>query len=194
MATKKQQEDTTIEEGKSVNNELMKWYILSTYTGHEAKVAEHIRQRVKSNGLEDEIVEVLVPTQEKTLAKSGKKRTTEEKIFPGYVLINMIMNDATWHLIRNTDGVTGFVGPTKQPTPLSDEEVDAIKAFTEVKQTSYETAYAIGDAVRVTDGPFKDFVGQVTEINSDKGQMTVLLSIFGRETPVQLDFLQVTNL
>ena len=106
----------------------------------------------------------------------------------------MIMNDATWHLIRNTEGVTGFVGPSKKPTPLEDQEVDAIRAFTEVKQPSYQSAYTSGDSIRVIDGPFKDFVGEIREINTDKGQLTVLLSIFGRETPVQLDFLQVTNL
>jgi transcriptional antiterminator NusG len=178
----------------NANNDLMKWYIVNTYSGHENKVAQQIEQRVKANGLDEEVAEVLVPIQEKIVAKEGKKKTIEEKIFPGYVLIKMIMNDQTWHIIRNTEGVTGFVGPSKKPTPLNEDEVKAILAFTSVQQTAYQASFRVGEAVRVTDGPFKDFVGRIEEINESKGQLTVLLSIFGRETPVQLDFLQVTNL
>ncbi len=170
------------------------WYILSTYSGHEKKVAQQIDQRIKATGLDDQITQVLVPTQEKVVAKEGKKRTTTERIFPGYVLVKMIMNDDTWHLLRNTEGVTGFVGPSKKPTPMSIDEVKAIMAFTQVKQSTYESAYKVGDSVRVNDGPFKDFVGVIQEINEQKGQLTVLLSIFGRETPVTLDFLQVTTI
>ncbi len=178
----------------NVNNELTKWYIVNTYSGHEKKVAQQIEQRVKANGLEDEVVEVLVPTQEKIMAKEGKKRTVEERIFPGYVLIKMVINDTTWHLIRNTEGVTGFVGPTKKPTPLSEEEVKAIMAFTKVQQKSYQASFKVGDSVRVLNGPFKEFVGAIQEINESKGELVVLLSIFGRETPVHLGFLEVSNL
>lgn len=171
-----------------------KWYIIGTYSGHEKKVAQHLEQRIKANAVEEEITDVLVPTQEKVVAKDGKKRTLEERIFPGYVLIRMIINDDTWHLVRNTDGVTGFIGATKKPTPISDEEVSRIMAFTQVKQKSYQTGFRVGSSVKVTDGAFKDFVGKVEEINPGKEQVTVLLSIFGRETPVQLTFAQIDNL
>jgi transcriptional antiterminator NusG len=191
---KKTVKTTETAKDPNVNTELLRWYIVGTYSGHEKKAAEQIKQRIKANGLEDEVTDVLVPVIEKTVAKGGQKRSIEEKIFPGYVLIRMIMNDATWHIIRNTEGVTGFVGATKKPTPLSEEEVAAIKAFTEVKQSTYQSAYQVGDSVRVIDGPFKDFIGVIQEVHTDKGQVTVLLSIFGRETPVHLDFLQVTNL
>ncbi len=171
-----------------------RWYVLSTRSGYEKKVARLLEQRVNATGLEDQVVQVVVPTQEKVVAKGGKKKTVEEKIFPGYVLVNMIINDDTWHVVRNTEGVTGFVGPTKTPSPLSEKEVRAILAFTEVKQTSYESAYRIGDAIKVIDGPFKELIGNIQSINEDKGQLTVLLSMFGREVPVQLDFLQVSSL
>lgn len=171
----------------------LRWFIVNTYSGHEKKVAAQIQQRIKANGLEEQITEVLVPTQEKIVAQGGKKKTVEEKIFPGYVLIHMQMNDQTWHVVRNTEGVTGFVGPSKKPTPLSEEEVKAIMAFSEVTQTGYQASFRVGESVRVVEGPFKDFIGKIEEINEAKGQVTVLLSIFGRETPVQLDFLQVTT-
>ena len=118
----------------------------------------------------------------------------EDRIFPGYVLIKMVMNDHTWQLIRNTDGVTGFVGTEKKPTPLSEKEVKGILAFTDIEQPTYESSFAVGDAVKIVDGPFKDFVGAVSEINEDKGQVRVLISVFGRETPVDLDFLKVNKL
>lgn len=172
----------------------LKWYVVSTHSGHERKVAQQIEQRVKANGLDEEITEVLVPTQEKTVAKDGKKKTTEERLFPGYVIIKMQMNDATWHLIRNTEGVTGFIGPSKRPTALPESEVKAIMAYSEIKQTAYETAFHVGDPVKVADGPFKDLIGNIQEINQDKGELTVLLSMFGREVPVHLDFLQVTSI
>jgi transcription termination/antitermination protein NusG len=179
---------------KSVTSELAKWYVVNTYSGHEKKAAQQIKQRIKANGLEDEVLDVMVPTQEKIIAKEGKKRTVEDRIFPGYVLIKMIMNDQTWHVIRNTEGVTGFVGPTGKPSPLPEQEVKAILAYTQVQQKTYQASFKVGESVRVATGPFKDFVGQIQEINEGKGQLSVLLSIFGRETPVQLDFLQVTNL
>lgn len=172
----------------------MKWYIINTYSGHEKKVATHLEQKIKANDMEDQIAEVVVPIQDKIIVKEGKKRTVEEKLFPGYVLVNMAMNDKSWRLVRNTEGVTSFVGTEKKPTPLNEEEVKSILAFMDVKQPAYSTAFAVGDAVKVVDGPFKDFVGSINEINEDKGQVKVLLSVFGRETPVMLDFLQVTKL
>lgn len=171
-----------------------KWYVLSTRSGYEKKVARLLEQRIKAGGLEDQVIQVVVPTQEKVVAKGGKKKTVEEKIFPGYVLVNMVINDDTWHVVRNTEGVTGFVGPSKIPSPLPEHEVKAIMAYTEVKQASYESAYRVGDAVKVIEGPFQELIGNIQSINEDKGKLTVLLSMFGREVPVDLDFLQVSSL
>jgi transcriptional antiterminator NusG len=172
-----------------------KWYIINSYSGHEKKVANLIRQRVKANGLEDKVTEVVVPTQEKIVVNQGKKRKIEERIFPGYILINMdIDDDESWRIVRNTEGVTGFVGTTKKPSPLNPTEVKGIMAFMDVEQPAYRPSFAVGDAVKVLDGPFKDFVGSISEINEDKGQVKVLLSVFGRETPIILDFLQVARL
>ena len=140
------------------------------------------------------MVDVVVPTQEKIVVKSGKKKTIQEKIFPGYILINMIMDDNTWHVVRNTQGVTGFVGINKKPTPLSPKEVKGIMEFMEVQQPSFEASFEVGDSVKVLDGPFSEFMGSISEINEGKGQVKVLLSVFGRETPIVLDFLQVTKI
>lgn len=170
------------------------WFIVNAYSGHEKRVANQIQQRIKANSLEEYITEILVPVQNKIVVSEGKKRTVEEKIFPGYVLVKMIMNDNTWQIIRNTEGVTGFVGTERKPTPLNPDEVKSILAYMKVEQPSYQASFAVGDAVKVTDGPFKDFVGSISEINEDKGQVKVLLSVFGRETPVILDFLQITRL
>ncbi len=179
---------------KAADETKQNWYIVNAYSGYEKRVANQIIQRTKANNLEAYITEVLVPTQNKIVVSEGKKRTVEEKIFPGYVLVRMEMDDKTWQIIRNTEGVTGFVGTERKPTPLAPEEVRSIMAFMKVEQPSYQASFAVGDAVKVTDGPFKDFVGSISEINEDKGQIKVLLSVFGRETPVILDFLQVSRL
>lgn len=190
----KEKKETKTEEPKKKANPNHKWYIVNTYSGHENKVANQIMLRVKANNLEEYISDVLVPTQDKIQVNSGKKKTVKEKIFPGYVLVNMEMNDQTWQIIRNTEGVTSFIGTSKKPTPLSETEVKSIKAFMNVEQPQYQSSFAVGDPVKVVDGPFKDFVGSVNEINEDKGQVKVLLSVFGRETPVVLEFIQVTRL
>lgn len=171
-----------------------KWYVVNTYSGHENKVAKQVEQRTKANELENMILEVLVPTQEKIIVNEGKKRNLQEKIFPGYVLVHMEISDETWYLVRNTEGVTGFVGTQRKPTPLTEEEIENILAFTDASQPAYQASFSVSDPVKVNDGPFKDFVGSISEINEDKGQVKVLLSVFGRETPVVLDFLQVTKL
>lgn len=179
---------------KEKNTKKLKWYILKSISGQEKKTAELLKTRITANNLEESISEVIVPMQEKIVIKRGKKQTVEERIFPGYVLVHMIANDETLHLVRNTDGIQGFVGSTvnKQPTPLSEKEVKGILEFTKVKQTpTYQAQYSVGDAVKVVNGPFKEFVGTIQEVSESKGQVTVLLSIFGRETPVQLDFLEV---
>lgn len=191
--SKNQKTEKPESEGISSSDNLQ-WYIVNTYSGHESKVANQIMQRVKANNLEADIAEVIVPTQDRIVVSGGKKRTVKEKIFPGYVLLNMLMNDNTWTVIRNTEGVTGFVGTSRKPTPLSDKEAEKILAFLKVEQPTYQASFAVGDAVKVVDGPFKDFVGSINEINEDKGQVKVLLSVFGRETPVVLDFLQISRL
>lgn len=170
------------------------WFIINTYSGHEKKVAAQIMQRAKAAGVEKDVLEVLVPTQEKILVSDGKKRKKEEKFLPGYVLVHLRLTEQTWYVVRNTDGVTGFVGTEQRPTPLKPSEVAKIMAFTKIEAPTFTTAYALGDAVKVTDGAFKDFVGSISSINEDKAQLEVLLSVFGRETPVVLDFLQVTKL
>lgn len=195
-ATNKEKKDdlASQESTKTVKNKTHKWYIISTYSGHEKKVANQILQRIKANDLESEVSEVIVPTQEKIVVSSGKKRTVEERIFPGYVLICMEMNDSTWHIVRNTEGVTNFIGTEKKPTPLSEKEAQSIIAYMDVKQPAYQFSFSVGDAVKVVDGPFADFIGSISEINEDKGQVTVLLSVFGRETPITLDFIKVSKL
>ncbi|MDQ6985368.1 MAG: transcription termination/antitermination protein NusG [Candidatus Dojkabacteria bacterium] len=186
------------EEKKEKKNRKLKWYIVKSHSSKEKSIAEQLRQRVKANDLDDKITEVIVPTQEKIVIQRGKKKTVDERIFPGYILVRMEVTPDTLHVVRNTDGVLGFIGSSsysKKPTPLSQKEVDAVMAFMKVKQMpTYASAFIVNDPVKVTDGPFKDFVGTVQEINENKGQVTVLLSIFGRETPVQLDFLQVTKI
>lgn len=175
-------------------NSNLKWYIIQSYAGQEKTVANNIKQRIKANNLEDKITEIVVPTQDKIVVKSGKKKNVEEKIFPGYILIQMEMDDDTWHVVKNTQGVTGFVGINKKPTPLNEKEVKGIMAFMEVKQPSFQASFEVNDAVKVIDGPFKDFMGTISEINPDKGQVKVLLTVFGRETPIVLDFLQISKI
>ncbi len=180
------------------SNKKLKWYILKSASGKENKTAELLKQRVRATNLEDKITEVVVPLQEKIVIKGGKKSSIQERIFPGYVLVQMEPTDDTVHLVINTEGIAGFVGNYKKgklPTPLSENEVKGILEFTKVKQApTYQAQFADGDAVKVVDGPFKEFVGTVKEVNETKGQVTILLSIFGRETPVQLDFLQVIKI
>lgn len=188
------EQDLKPEEPKSKANKDHKWFIISTYSGHEKKVANQIKQRVKANDLEESVSDVVVPTQEKIVVSAGKKKTVEERIFPGYVLVCMDMNEETWQIVRNTEGVTSFIGTEKKPTPLSEKEAQSIIAYMDVKQPAYQFAFSVGDAVKVVDGPFADFIGSISEINEDKGQVTVLLSVFGRETPVSLDFIKVSKL
>jgi len=150
------------------------WFIVNTYSGHENRVATQLKARVKANNMEDKISKVLVPTQDKIVVTKGKKKTVKEKIFPGYVLIKMFLDDTTWPVVKNTEGVIGFVGTGRKPNPLNKEELKSILAFTKIKQPTYQSSYAVGDAVKVVDGPFKDFVGSIDEINKDKGQIKVL--------------------
>jgi len=170
------------------------WYVVHTYSGHESKVAVTLQQRVESMGLEDVIDQILLPTQEKIVISEGKKRAVDEKLFPGYILVHMVLNDDNWHVIRSTSGETGFVGAGSKPTPLPQNEVDSILKFMKMDAPKFETQFSLGDSVKITDGPFQDFIGKVDEVDENKGKVKVLVSVFGRETPVELDFLQVAPL
>lgn len=171
-----------------------KWYVVHTYSGHENKVAAALHQRIKSMGAEDKIFDIIVPTREVVKVSQGKKETVKEKIFPGYLLVNMILTDDSWLLVRTTSGVTAFVGTGNKPTPISEKEVEAIKEFASINQPLYKPTFSLGEAVKIVDGPFADFLGTVDSIDDGKGKVKVLVSIFGRETPVELDFLQVAKL
>lgn len=170
-----------------------KWYVVHTSSGHEVRVAETLRQRVETMGLTDRVFELLVPTQDKVVVRGGKKATIKEKIFPGYLLVKMILEDESWLGVRTTPGVTGFVGTGNVPTPLSDEEVANIQKFVSSPAPRFKSKLTVGEAVKIVDGPFNDFLGTVNEVDEEKGRVKVLVSIFGRETPVDLDFLQVTK-
>ena len=171
-----------------------KWYVVHTYSGHENKVATALKQRVETMGLKDKIFDVVVPTRNVVVVRHGKKEEILEKIFPGYILVQMILDDASWLCVRTTTGVTAFVGAGNKPTSISDKEVSAILKFMKMEAPKYKAAFTVGEAVKIVDGPFADFLGTVNEINQEKGKVKVLVSIFGRETPVELDFLQVSKL
>lgn len=172
----------------------LKWYVVHTASGHENKVAVTLRQKIEAAALKDQIAEILVPTQNKVIIESGKKREIQERLFPGYVLIKMHLNDTTWQVVRHTAGVTGFVGIGAKPTPLPEKEIKAILKFMKMEAPKFEVKFNIGDSVKIVDGPFADFLGKVDEIDEEKGKVKVLVSIFGRETPVELDFLQISGL
>lgn len=170
------------------------WYAIHTYSGYEESVAENLKQRIKSMNMEDKIFNVLVPTEKRIKIKNGKRRVVTEKMFRGYVLVEMIVTDESWYVVRNTPNVTGFVGAGTIPTPLSDEEIKMIKQRMGIKEPKYKIELSIDDPVKIIDGPFKDFEGRVSEIDEEKGKVTVLVSMFNRETPVKLDFLQVKKI
>ena len=170
------------------------WYVVHTYSGHENKVAATLQQKIAASHLEDLIFDVMVPTQEKIEVREGKKQTLRERILPGYVLVKMKLDNQTWYTVRSTAGVTGFVGIGNKPTPLDPKEVETIQKFSKLEAPTYKASFSVGEAVKIIDGPFSDFIGSVDEINEEKGKIKVLVSIFGRETPVELDFLQVNKL
>ncbi len=177
---------------KQKNTENMKWYAINVFTGHENKISILIKQRAETASVDKYLDEIVIPTQNKTIIADGKKRKIKEKILPGYILIRMELNKETWPIIRDTEGVTGFVGPTSAtPTPLNDNEVNAILKFMELDTPAVQTSFNVGDSVTVTDGAFKDFNGKISDINEDKSKVKILISIFGRETPVELDLMQI---
>lgn len=170
------------------------WYAVHTYSGYEDAVARNLRQRIESMDMGDKIFAVLVPTEKKIRIKNGKRRIIEEKIYPGYVLVEMVVTDDSWYVVRNTPRVTGFVGSGTTPTPLSPEEIAELQKRMGVEEPKFKIEVDIGDPVKITDGPFKDFDGKVSEVDEDKGKVKVLVSMFGRNTPVELDSLQIKKL
>lgn len=167
------------------------WYVVHCYSGYENKVRHNLEQRIDTMGMKDRIFDVIIPTQEEIEVKEGKRRTVERHVFPGYVLVNMVMSEESWYVVRNTPGVTGFVGMGNQPTPLRPEEVSQILRTMEAEAPRVKVTYRAGERVRIVDGPFNDFRGTVAEIDMEKSKVRVMVNFFGRETPVELDFLQV---
>lgn len=171
-----------------------RWYVVHTYSGHENKVAAALRQKIESERLEDKILDILVPVQDKIEIKSGKKITIKEKIFPGYILVKMVLDDQSWLAVRTIQGVTSFVGIGNKPTPISEAEVQTIIKFTQTQEPVYKQVFLPNDTVKIVEGPFADFIGKIDTVDEEKGKVRVLVSIFGRETPVELDFLQVQKI
>ncbi len=170
------------------------WYAIHTYAGYENAVARNLKQRIESLGMEDRIFNVLVPTEKKIKIKSGKRVEEEEKIYPGYVLVDMIVTDDSWYVVRNTPRVTGFVGSGVFPVPLDKKEVDTLFSRMNKEEVKHTIDLSVDETVKIVDGPFKDLEGKVSEVDDSRGKVKVLVSMFGRETPVELDFLQVSKL
>ena len=177
----------TLQQGK-------RWYVLHTYSGYEENVSRNLKQRIESMDMEDKIFDILVPTETKIRIRNGKRSTVREKIFPGYVLVNMIVTDDSWYVVRNTPNVTGFVGSGTTPTPISEGEVKELQRRMGVEEPTYKIDVSVGSPVKIVDGPFKDFEGKVSDVDEAKGKVKVLVTMFGRETPVELDSLQIKKL
>ncbi len=174
----------------AVPQEESKWYVVHTYSGYENKVKANIEKLVENRGMQDQILEVLVPVMDETEIKNGQKKTVSRKVFPGYVLLNMYMNDETWYVVRNTGGVTSFVGPGSKPVPLTEDEIK----YMGIREAEERIDLEVGESVKITDGPFGNSIGIIKEINVNKRMVIVSLSFFGRETPVELEFTQVQRL
>jgi transcription termination/antitermination protein NusG len=170
------------------------WYVIHTYSGYEDAVARNLTQRIESLGMEGKIFGVLVPKEKKIKIKNGKRKVVEEKIYPGYVLVEMIVTDDSWYVVRNTPNVTGFVGAGTTPIPISPGEIEYLKSRMGQEDPRYDIQASIGDAVKIIDGPFKDFDGKVSEVDAERGKVKVLVNMFGRDTPVELDSLQIQKL
>jgi len=171
-----------------------KWYVIHSQTGHESRVKAALEQRIKSLGVVDKIFNIIIPTRDIIVVKKGKKTKQTERVFPGYILIQMTLDDESWLVVRTTEGVTGFIGAGLKPTPISDKEVQAIMKFVTQEQPKFKAKFSTGEAVKIIQGPFTDFLGTIEAIDDQKGKVRVLVSIFDRETPVELDFLQVAKL
>lgn len=171
-----------------------RWYVIHTYSGYEENVAHNLRQRTESLGMEDKIFEVLVPKEKKIKIRNGKRRVVEEKIFPGYVLVNMLVTDDSWYVVRNTPNVTGFVGTGTTPTPVDEAEMKSLQRRMGIDEPTFSIDFAVGETVRIVDGPFKELEGKISEVDGERGKVKVMVSMFGRETPVELDSLQIKKI
>ena len=183
-----------LKEKKKKANPNCKWYVLNIRTGREKSAAKALRQRIEATGLETSIEEILVPVQKKIVIKKGKQEIKEEQIFPGYLLVKMIVDEHTWSIISSTDGIRGFVRTDKYPKPLPEKEVKAIMKFMEVEQPAYQASFNVGEAVKIIEGAFADFIGSVESIDNEKGKVNIMISFLGREAPVEVDFSQVSKL
>ncbi len=171
-----------------------RWYAIHTYSGYEENVSQNLRTRIESMDMQHKIFNVLVPKEKKIKIKNGKRKVIEEKIFPGYVLVEMVVEDDSWYVVRNTPNVTGFIGTGTTPTPIDEAEIKSLQKRMGVDEPQYKIDISVGDPVRISDGPFKNFEGKVNDIDEARGKVKVLVSMFGRETPVELDFLQVKKI
>ncbi|MFH1426718.1 MAG: transcription termination/antitermination protein NusG [Candidatus Kerfeldbacteria bacterium] len=171
-----------------------RWYVIHTYSGYEENVAHNLRQRIESLGMEDKIFEVMVPKEKKIKIKNGKRKVVEEKVFPGYVLVNMIVTDDSWYVVRNTPNVTGFIGTGTTPTPIDETEMKNLHRRMGIEEPTYTIDVTVGETVRIVDGPFRELEGKVAEVDSEHGKIKVMVSMFGRETPIELDSLQVKKI
>lgn len=177
-------DETQVQDGRA-------WYVVHSYSGYENKVKKNLEHRIESMNMQNKIFHVIVPTEEEIEIKEGHRRRTKKRVFPGYILVNMVLDEESWYVVRNTPGVTGFVSAGTKPAPLRPDEADKIFQRMEAEAPRIKISFREGQSVRIIDGPFADFVGTVEELDLDKGKVTVLVSFFGRETPVELDFLQV---
>lgn len=171
-----------------------RWYVIHTQAGYEQRTKVSLEHRIRTLGFEKQIFEIVIPMREVITIKQGKKKQVKEKLFPGYILVKMHLNDDSWLVVRTTEGVTGFVGAGNKPTPISDREVEAILKFAKEETPKFKAKFSKGEAVKIIDGPFTDFLGTVQAVDEDQGKVKVLISIFGRETPVDLDFLQIQKI
>ncbi|MBT6301405.1 MAG: transcription termination/antitermination protein NusG, partial [Candidatus Jacksonbacteria bacterium] len=165
-----------------------------TYSGYEENVSRNLKQRIESLDMEDKIFDILIPMETKVKIKNGKRKTVKEKIFPGYVMVCMLVTDASWYVVRNTPNVTGFIGTGVIPTPIDDKEIEELQKRMGVEEPTFNVDVEIGETVKIVDGPFKDFEGKVSEVDQARGKIKVAISMFGRETPVELDFLQIKKM
>jgi transcriptional antiterminator NusG len=179
---------------KQILNQGRRWYVLHTYSGYEENVSHNLKQRIESMDMENKIFNILIPTEKKIKIKNGKRKVVEEKIFPGYVLVEMVVDDSSWYVVRNTPNVTGFIGTGTVPTPVSEAEIKDLQKRIGVEEPKFKIDVSAGSPVRIIDGPFKNLEGKVTNIDEAKGKIKVSVSMFGRETPVELDFLQIKKI
>lgn len=171
-----------------------RWYVLHTYSGYEENVERNLRQRIDSMDMQDKIFDIIIPKEKKIKIKNGKRKVVEEKIYPGYVLVNMIVTDDSWYVVRNTPNVTGFVGTGTTPTPITEEEVKVLQKKMGMEEPKYEIDVTVGTPVRIVDGPFKNIEGKISDVDEERGKVKVLINMFGRETQTELDFLQVKKI